>query len=403
MPHPHPFQESFWSPTASIDPIPNFNTGYTVLHTKLKQSKTENKAIGDYVKQRINAEKAHANLLGSIKPSTLPFEKDVGGALKKCFEVVCAESEESAKEHFNRASNLNTTALDPLLKFFSRYDRIITQAKKTVEAQINQFNIACKAMEDAKISYVNRCKSLLLVQPGFTDAKVGKGLQFPTRDHAWIWFSELFRNQEYTKEQIVDILKGDAITSLVELQFVKQENDKFIKQQNLVVADGPDASTTTLDGSKKFSGFLGRWGGQPQQVKKEELITDMLEADKLYRQSVNKVELERTQTEQIFMAASLSNTIPRCKETFDNMMLYQETLKPDKDVQFIVEQYRTGQYCPKPILYESYFHSAAADQLFGVPLEEITRVQGSMVPQLIDIGLSVIESGFSRLHDEGTD
>lgn len=60
------------------------------------------------------------------------------------------------------------------------------------------------------------------------------------------------------------------------------------------------------------------------------------------------------------MAASLSNTIPRCKDTFDNMMLYQETLKPDKDVQFIVEQYRTGQYCPKPILYENYFHSTAA-------------------------------------------
>jgi hypothetical protein len=59
------------------------------------------------------------------------------------------------------------------------------------------------------------------------------------------------------------------------------------------------------------------------------------------------------------MAASLSNAIPRCKETFDNMMLYQETLKPDKDVEFIVEQYRTGQFCPRPILYENYFHGAS--------------------------------------------
>lgn len=61
----------------------------------------------------------------------------------------------------------------------------------------------------------------------------------------------------------------------------------------------------------------------------------------------------------ISVAASLSNTIPRSKETFDNMMLYQETLKPDKDVQFIVEQYRTGQFNPKPILYENYFHGTA--------------------------------------------
>lgn len=61
----------------------------------------------------------------------------------------------------------------------------------------------------------------------------------------------------------------------------------------------------------------------------------------------------------ISVAASLSNTIPRCKDTFDNMMLYQETLEPDKDVQVIVEQYRTGQFNPKPILYENYFYGTA--------------------------------------------
>lgn len=95
----------------------------------------------------------------------------------------------------------------------------------------------------------------------------------------------------------------------------------------------------------------------------------------------------------IGIAASLSNTIPRCKETYDHMMLYQETLKPDKEVQSIVEQYRTGQFLPKPILYQNYFYGASKDQLFGVPLEEITKIQGSLVPTLISEGLSVIESG----------
>lgn len=33
------------------------------------------------------------------------------------------------------------------------------------------------------------------------------------------------------------------------------------------------------------------------------------------------------------------------------------------------------------------------DQLFGVHLEEITRTQHSLVPQLVLQGLSVIESG----------
>ena len=58
-------------------------------------------------------------------------------------------------------------------------------------------------------------------------------------------------------------------------------------------------------------------------------------------------------------AAILSNSIPFYKELYDRMMLYQETLKPDKDVQFIVEQYHTGRFCPRPPLYVNYFHGAA--------------------------------------------
>lgn len=45
------------------------------------------------------------------------------------------------------------------------------------------------------------------------------------------------------------------------------------------------------------------------------------------------------------------------------------------------------------IVAAAHTNIAYTDQLFGVPLEEITRVQGAMVPQLITVGLSVIESG----------
>ena len=80
------------------------------------------------------------------------------------------------------------------------------------------------------------------------------------------------------------------------------------------------------------------------------------------------------------------------------MMLYQETLKPDKDVQLVVEQYRTGQFNPQPILYQNYFHGTAKDQLFGVSLEEITKSQCVLVPKIVSLGLSIIESGEIILH-----
>lgn len=65
----------------------------------------------------------------------------------------------------------------------------------------------------------------------------------------------------------------------------------------------------------------------------------------------------------ISMAATLSNTIPVCAELYDRMMLYQETLKPDKDVEFIVEQYRTGRFCPRPILYNNFYYGSAMGML----------------------------------------
>ncbi|KAG2230860.1 hypothetical protein INT48_009241 [Thamnidium elegans] len=421
MPNQHPFQSSFWSPTSSIDIIPNFSLGFNVLHGKLSQSQSENKVIQEYIQERITAEKNHAQQLSSIIPTTHPFDTDIGGGLKRCFEVVYSESQESCKEHQIRAENLNTTALDPLIQFSNRYERIISQAKLTVETQMSQFDTVCKHMEQMKQYYQNRCKTLLVLQPDYRHTiKVGK-LEFGTREDTCIWLQQELKDKT-PRDKALTWLDTQSENDDANAMLQTLEQLEFLK-----IIDGLveiNSNNAPIGNPKGFAGFLGRWGNSGQQMKKEELVTEMLEADKNYRMAVEKVELMRTQIEQmlfvhyeememleleriqtikhvfISVAASLSNTIPRSKETFDNMMLYQETLEPDKDVQFIVEQYRTGQYNPRPVLYENYFDGAAKDQLFGVPLDEITRTQSSLVPQLVSQGLSVIESAFLKLHDE---
>ncbi|KAI9487740.1 MAG: hypothetical protein EXX96DRAFT_514380 [Benjaminiella poitrasii] len=386
----------------------------------------ENKVIIDYVNQRITAEKNHALTLTSLSNPTgnkdNPFENDIGASLKKCFEVVRAESEESGKEHMHRANNINITALQPLQRFFQRYDRIILQSSHTIEKQISQLNIAWKAMMGAKTVYQSKCKTLLNHYPDF---------EFRREENGTSWFDSLFSKEKepYPKNTALQILKDTLVfenkedeaevilNSFVSMNFLLKFGNEDIFY---LVGEGPTKSGK--ESNKGFSGLLGKWGNQ--ESKKEDLVKEMFEADKAYRKSVKQAEKMRIQTEQILlvhyeemegleleriqtikqafisMAASLSNTIPRCKETFDNMMLYQETLKPDKDVEFIVEQYRTGQYCPRPILYVNYFTGTAEDQLFGAPLEEVTRVQNTLVPQFISQSLAVIESGFSKLYDE---
>lgn len=369
MPHHHSFQQSFWSPTASVDALPNFNTGFTVLHGKLSQSAKENRAISEYIRQRIAAENAHAKQLSTLIPSSNPFDMDVGGSLKRCFEVVYSESMESTKEHELRAINLNTTALDPLIQFSTRYDRIIQNAKQTVEIQLSQFDILCKQMEQAKQVYKMKCKSLLSVQPDYQEQYHIGSLEFTTRDQVWIWLQDLLLPMK--REQVLDWIEEKESEKSAVMILEQLEKLEFL-------VENEDGNYSKLSPVIVKMGFLNRWTTNTQKLELE-----MMQADNQYRLTVEKVEKMRTQVEQVLfvhyeemqslelerigtikhvfisLAASLSNTIPRCKETFDNMMLYQETLEPDKDVQFIVEQYRTGQYNPRPILYENYFHGTS--------------------------------------------
>lgn len=78
---------------------------------------------------------------------------------------------------------------------------------------------------------------------------------------------------------------------------------------------------------------------------------------------------------------------------YNRITLVQETLKPEQDIQYIVEQLKTGFYCPRPMLYENYYYGTAINQTFGVPLEEIAQIHGSFVPPLVNKGLRIIEAG----------
>lgn len=96
------------------------------------------------------------------------------------------------------------------------------------------------------------------------------------------------------------------------------------------------------------------------------------------------------------MANALSNTLTMFKETYNRITLFQETLKPEQDIHYIIEQYSTGPFCPKPMIYENYYHGSATNQIFGVPLEEVAQIYGSYVPPIISKGIQLIESSLLR-------
>lgn len=107
------------------------------------------------------------------------------------------------------------------------------------------------------------------------------------------------------------------------------------------------------------------------------------------------------------ISASLSNIIPGIQASVDNMLLYQETIQPEKDLRFIIESYRTGEFVPKVLVYENYYNSAEGkpsmdapyiDQTFGVDIELRARADHKRVPNIISGILMHLDQRISNLN-----
>lgn len=245
-PHHHPFYDSFWSPTAAQDALPNFSYGLSVLHQKLQQSIEENTVIANYLRQRAAVEKTYAQQLASLQAVPKPgraFERDVGAGLKKCFEVVRAESNESVETHRRRGDNLVSTALDPLERFSTRYERIVTRTRKDMEQCIARFDQSGKELEQAKATYNAKCRALQSVDPDFV----------PPDQPTWLgrWtFTQ--RQIAHLLDTMEDGMHGQTILDRVVIYCQQQEPPTTLND------DDDDDDWDSSSGIRKSSSSTGR-------------------------------------------------------------------------------------------------------------------------------------------------
>lgn len=57
-------------------------------------------------------------------------------------------------------------------------------------------------------------------------------------------------------------------------------------------------------------------------------------------------------------AAIFSNIISITQSVADHLLIFQEALRPTNDVQYVIEQYRTGAFVPMPTLYNNFYHGS---------------------------------------------
>ncbi|CAO3574430.1 unnamed protein product [Mortierella alpina] len=99
-------------------------------------------------------------------------------------------------------------------------------------------------------------------------------------------------------------------------------------------------------------------------------------------------------------AAIFSNIISITQSVADHLLIFQEALRPSNDVQYVIEQYRTGAFVPMPTLYNNFYHGSGLDQVFGVNIDKHCNFTRKKVPQIVMKCLTRIRKSSAALTNE---
>jgi hypothetical protein len=134
----------------------------------------------------------------------------------------------------------------------------------------------------------------------------------------------------------------------------------------------------------------------------DELRCELEEAIMLHLKFLERCELDRLKalkTVILDFSGTLGNVIPSLQSTVDKMVLFQETIQPEGDLRYLLENYRTGSFVPKVVVYENYYNRAD-EQTFGVDLEARARADKKRVPVIVTAILTYLDHHYPELEGD---
>ncbi|KAG2197940.1 hypothetical protein INT47_002967 [Mucor saturninus] len=502
MPPIQHFKTVFWSQKQPELTLPDFQTGYAVLHQKLGQSKVENEEMISFFKDRIAIEESYSSKLSDQGKSSLKstgFGRDEGAGLLKCFTQLKETSRRIGEQHKTTAAAVTSHVLVPLQEFHEDYKRNVSHSKQAVDSMLKQFDGLIKEAERSRHVYHRKCKDAdkaeeqalknavantpatateekqanVPTPPPQEDMSANINIQLGNQIMPQSELDSLVRRmrQEITVQDhrvpilgtykntstgediaiwlqhnlpqckdspaMADVVGQQLIQPYNILRLIGQRGNKFTASSNSfyqwrVVGDDDSSSVSSSTTEATYNALGGLMekivtppivSGAVSEEPHKKTRREAEKADQAYRSTVIKldqmrmaieeamfahltemeqVELQRIQQLKDFISsfiASMSVLIPQDKLVIEEMMVFQESLKPDQDIQFIVQQYAVSGFSPKAILYDNYYHGISHDQVFGVPLEDLGKQSPDNVPRFVSEVLAAIEKGAEKIDD----
>ncbi|KAF7548597.1 hypothetical protein G7046_g8619 [Stylonectria norvegica] len=200
---------------------------------------------------------------------------------------------------------------------------------------------------------------------------------------------------------------------------------KSINRTFSLASTGSEAGDSPVIGT--VSEYLSNWNvlnnAHPNETPTQRMQREAREADEKYKDGVRKLDEMRCDLEEyIFMhlaflerceldrlkaiktvildfSGTISNVIPSLQSTVDQMMLFQETVQPESDLRYLLENYRTGSFIPRVVVYENYYNKVD-EQTFGVDLEARARADKKRVPIIITSVLTYLDHHYPDLEGD---
>ncbi|UKZ83629.1 hypothetical protein TrVFT333_011438 [Trichoderma virens FT-333] len=188
-------------------------------------------------------------------------------------------------------------------------------------------------------------------------------------------------------------------------------------------SDGGDSSPVVGTVSEYLSSWNVLSNSNPGETAPQRLQREAREADEKYKAGVQKLDELRCELEELIFlhlkflerceldrlkaiktvildfTGTIGNVIPSLQSTVDKMMLFQETVQPSGDLRYLLENYRTGSFIPKVVVYENYYNKVD-EQTFGVDLEARARADKKRVPVIITTILTYLDNHYPDLEGD---
>ncbi|PSK43686.1 Rho-GTPase-activating protein 8 [Elsinoe australis] len=213
-----------------------------------------------------------------------------------------------------------------------------------------------------------------------------------------------------------------------------QWRPKAFKMANVPEQKQPLGRTSTMSSAGSIyenpsavGEYLQGWNPlvnqHPNETPAERLRREARESDEKYKAAVKKLDSLRCNLEEAMidhmkfmerceldrlkavksvildMSGCLSNVIPSLQSTVDKMMLFQETIQPQADLRYLLENYRTGSFVPRVQIYENYYNQIG-DQIFGVDIEARARADRKRVPIIVTTLLTYLDNKYPELEGD---